>query len=186
MRSTKTRDEAQHDLKIRRLVRAFVQEMQTQEPDFCRESRQEYLRTEIKETQRWNRETELSLFKAIRSGRKRADVEFLVASAAHWSSVAHKRIKKYRSELANRWIMSDKPTHEQVEYARSYPLYRLLNLNPGQKTVCPMHKDRTPSLHLYSGGNGFCFVCNRSIDAIGWLQNEGRTFQTAVKQLQAA
>ena len=50
---------------------------------------------------------------------------------------------------------------------------------------CPWHDDRRPSLTVSPQRNRVhCFVCNRGVDAIGWLQDrQGLSFQEAVLQL---
>jgi DNA primase len=52
-------------------------------------------------------------------------------------------------------------------------------------TTCPWHDDRRPSLTVSPSRNRVhCFVCNRGLDPIGWLQDRhGLSFPQAVEEL---
>ncbi|MAH29373.1 MAG: hypothetical protein CL959_01660 [Euryarchaeota archaeon] len=53
-------------------------------------------------------------------------------------------------------------------------------------TKCPWHDDRKPSLSISPQKNfAYCHVCQHGVDALGWLQDRGLTFQEAVEKMAA-
>ena len=53
-------------------------------------------------------------------------------------------------------------------------------------TKCPWHDDRKPSLSISPQKNfAYCHVCQHGVDALGWLQDRGLTFQEAVEKIAA-
>ena len=53
-------------------------------------------------------------------------------------------------------------------------------------THCPWHDDRKPSLSVSPQKNfAYCHVCQHGVDALGWLQDRGLTFQEAVEKIAA-
>ena len=51
-------------------------------------------------------------------------------------------------------------------------------------TRCPWHDDRKPSLSISPQKNfAYCHVCQHGVDALGWLQDRGHTFQEAIESL---
>jgi len=51
-------------------------------------------------------------------------------------------------------------------------------------TRCPWHDDRKPSLSISPQKNfAYCHVCQHGVDSLGWLQDQGLTFQEAVENL---
>jgi DNA primase len=53
-------------------------------------------------------------------------------------------------------------------------------------THCPWHEDRKPSLSISPQKNfAYCHVCQHGVDALGWLQDRGLTFQEAIERIAA-
>ena len=51
-------------------------------------------------------------------------------------------------------------------------------------THCPWHEDRKPSLSISPQKNfAYCHVCQHGVDALGWLQDRGLTFQEAIENI---
>ncbi|MBP47178.1 MAG: hypothetical protein CMH53_04500 [Myxococcales bacterium] len=51
-------------------------------------------------------------------------------------------------------------------------------------THCPWHEDRKPSLSISPQKNfAYCHVCQHGVDALGWLQDRGLTFQEAIERI---
>lgn len=51
-------------------------------------------------------------------------------------------------------------------------------------TQCPWHDDRKPSLSISPQKNfAYCHVCQHGVDALGWLQDRGLTFQEAIENI---
>jgi hypothetical protein len=75
-------------------------------------------------------------------------------------------------------------TEDQVEYARNYPIDKLLEFKHG-KTICPFHEDTKPSMfHATRTNHANCPVCNKSWDAIEILiQRDNLNFIKAVETL---
>ena len=79
----------------------------------------------------------------------------------------------------------------RIQIARARSLESVLAEPPIKGFIhCPVHKERVghpderPSMWV-KGGFGYCFSCNASLDAIGYLMKvRGLTFQQAVSALQ--
>ena len=53
-------------------------------------------------------------------------------------------------------------------------------------TQCPWHDDKKPSLSISPQKNfAYCHVCQHGVDALGWLQDRGLTFQEAIERIAA-
>jgi hypothetical protein len=94
-----------------------------------------------------------------------------------------------RWRLRNRLLDQELPerkvkiTDAEIDLARSVPLWKLFqNLPKSRKVLCPYHKEKTPSFHVYD--RGYCFGCGISVDAIKWeIDQLGLSFIDAVKGL---
>jgi hypothetical protein len=73
---------------------------------------------------------------------------------------------------------------EVAELKARVPLAKLIGLQLRQgKALCPFHKERTPSFHVFPDGY-HCFGCGARGDHITWLMERDRlTFRQAVEQL---
>lgn len=105
--------------------------------------------------------------------------------AARDVSGMERRLARLERELLHRKSppTGDDLTEAQLERARSRPLTDLLEAKRGY-VKCPFHDDNKPSMWV-KGGFGWCFVCAKGIDSIGYLmQFRGLKFREAVEALQ--
>lgn len=74
--------------------------------------------------------------------------------------------------------------NEIADLKACVPLDKLIGLQlRNGKALCPFHKERTPSFHVFADGY-HCFGCGASGDHITWLQErENLTFPQAVERL---
>jgi DNA primase len=74
---------------------------------------------------------------------------------------------------------------ERSRIADLFPPEQLRRRGREFLTLCPWHNDRNASLTVSPRTNRVhCFVCNRGVDAIGWLQErDGLSFREAVEEL---
>jgi len=100
-------------------------------------------------------------------------------------------IEKLRTEieyLSRPMTNIKRITEYQIEQARAFPLERLLESRGEEitrgKILCPFHEDKRPSMTV-KGGYGYCFVCAKNLDSIGYLMKIcGMSFKSAVEALQ--
>ena len=71
----------------------------------------------------------------------------------------------------------------EIEAAQTVPLDHVIKPLPrSRKILCPYHKEKTPSFHVYE--RGYCFGCGVTIDSIQWSMDQlGISFVEAVKGL---
>ena len=181
----KSKDELAHELSVRHRVRDFVREMQSQDHDLCRESRQEYLRTQIGATEKQDKEDRIHYASAVHKAKTRGDMEYLVCCAKRHEAENQTMIRKHKSELNARWDKTaNGVTQDQIALARTVPLWRLLGIKPGSRIPCKFHNGKDRNFNVYHEGGGYCFVCNKAADSIGWLvQVEKMSFVEAVRVL---
>lgn len=80
-------------------------------------------------------------------------------------------------------------TQEEIELARNIPITSLLDRKTHRSgkhfmTLCPLHKERTPSFVVYPDNHFYCFGCNEGGDSIALVQKlYGLGFVDAVKKL---
>lgn len=80
-------------------------------------------------------------------------------------------------------------TQEEIELARNIPITSLVGGKTRRSgkhfmTLCPLHKERTPSFVVYPDNRFYCFGCNEGGDSIDLVQKlHGLDFVDAVKQL---
>lgn len=92
------------------------------------------------------------------------------------------RVTKELSSL-DRPESVDRVSDEQIRKAKEFPLWRLLGKKPKDKIKCVMHDDKNASLYLYEDG-GYCFVCCKQVDSIGYLmKTRSMTFLEAVQAI---
>jgi DNA primase len=74
---------------------------------------------------------------------------------------------------------------ERARIEDLFPAGSLKRAGAAFLATCPWHDDRRPSLSVNPGRNrAHCFVCNRGVDAIGWIQEQqGLGFREAVEEL---
>lgn len=74
---------------------------------------------------------------------------------------------------------------ERARIEDLFPAGSLKRAGAGFLATCPWHEDRRPSLTVTPRLNRVrCFVCNRGVDAIGWVQDQqGLGFREAVEEL---
>jgi hypothetical protein len=87
----------------------------------------------------------------------------------------------YRSKPKN---SDDAITEDMVSRAKAYPLTDLYEFVKG-KAPCPVHKEKTASLHYNSQRNKVhCFGCGKNMDSIDmYMLLNDATFYQAVKRL---
>lgn len=60
-------------------------------------------------------------------------------------------------------------TEEQMQEAREFPIVNLLDgAKAGDIILCPSHKDKRPSLHVYED-HVHCYGCGFHENAVGWI-----------------
>ena len=74
--------------------------------------------------------------------------------------------------------------NELADLKARVPLAQLIGLQlRNGKALCPFHKERTPSFHVFPDGF-HCFGCGRRGDHVTWLMEQNRlTFRQAVEHL---
>lgn len=83
--------------------------------------------------------------------------------------------------ISQRTIEAVKASAKILDVFEGYDLRRM-----GREfvVVCPWHDDRKPSLSISPQKNfAYCHVCQHGVDALGWLQDRGMTFQEAIESL---
>lgn len=72
-----------------------------------------------------------------------------------------------------------------VEQARAVPIEHFLEINRASFTCCPLHKEKTPSLKVYTKTNSwYCFGCNEGGNVIDLtMKMNNVAFRQAIKML---
>ncbi len=163
----------------RAIDRALIEHVRTEEPDFVRSARCQYLDGEISRLS-----DELSDDRAwgLSQPWDVATLCFLRDSYRDKRAI----LRKHRRELAS-WSRPERPgriTEAQIEQARNFPLIQLIDgAKPGDKMLCVSHKDTNPSMTIFED-HAHCFSCGFHADAIQWLMTtRGLKFIDAVKAL---
>lgn len=117
-----------------------------------------------------------------RGNMKWADIEARKVIGAYADKV------RLRDQIRSRQTFSEKNRKvvdtRRIQGAKRYPLDRLLNVPDGSYVICRWHNDTKPSMYVRNGW-GYCFVCAKSIDSIGWLMEvNGMKFREAVANLE--
>lgn len=178
-----TRQQAEHEVKVRESVADYVAEVRREQPDFIRASRRAYLEIEIKRLTADRAFLRLNWAKAAKRAKTKDRADMAAAMAADPDREA--RLKKLQNELAmlGRVPGEGRLDDQDVARARAYPLWKLVQSNPGARITCPFHDDKKRTLALYDDGKGHCFSCNKSVDSIAWLMHSGLTFFESVRRL---
>lgn len=194
-------DKASKSFALSKEQEYFMSDLQSSFSDMNKKHRSSYSRPEVdSEWARKRREEYLSdIVQGVRLslGQEKIDVARAIKSNDEVSecfgkariSDILKRLEKITKEIGYLSRPSvageDNITNEMIDRARNFDLGRLVEAEKG-RIRCPFHggdhNSRTMSI---SKGFGKCFVCNRHIDAIGWLiMQENIDFISAVKRLQ--
>lgn len=98
------------------------------------------------------------------------------------------KLEGVRSKLKNELMKKVAPdlivlvTDADIEKAREYPLWKLMNLPRPRNIKCPYHDDSNPSFQVAVWG--FCHTCRTYVDSIGYqMANRSLTFLESVKDL---
>lgn len=165
-----------------RRVTEFRHEVEAESAEWSRSRRMEYLNDRRQELIKQIVNTRIAAGNLIIDHPK--DGAFITA----FMSVAdlEREVKKIDNEIKFRWAPKpmDRISEHDIERAKAFPLWRLLEKQVGQKVVCIWHSDSRPSFHLYADGKGHCFVCGKGGDAIDWvMESRGLNFIEAVRSL---
>ena len=167
-------------MKIHQKIAEFIKEIKTESPEWVKERRREYLINRQREVQRQLSKDRLCAGKAILEGREELFIQ--------------KHIEKDEKDLKRIEILlnllevpeGEKLGYHEIAQAKENPISKFLDIVPGKKIKCPFHNDKNPSMHIYKT-QVWCFVCNRGLDAIGWLREvDGLSFVAAVRRLNHA
>lgn len=110
---------------------------------------------------------------------------------AHWQPVRFHRkyLEEARQQHERASQLSQTTTNQyhgddRVLRAKSYPLTNLIEF-ARNKACCPLHNEKTPSLHYYKKTNtAYCFGCGKTVDSIDAYRNKYNTsFLEAVDEL---
>lgn len=114
-----------------------------------------------------NREFELHLFFEIVGSRRITEELWKIDREME-------RMKSNKNE--------DQLLPDQIQTAREYPLWKLLNKKPKERIPCQFHGGKDKNFIVDQ--KGYCFVCGKRTDAIEWLMkfNDLR-FREAVNEL---
>ena len=159
----------------------LVQDVTTETPEWVRACRKEYLNQEIPRLRAEILDSKAQTGKMIMTSGD--DPDFLLAFFDESKKI--NILKIIENEYMQKSILNYKNiiTQEQIEQARSYPLWKYLDKKQKDKITCPFHPDKTPSLHLYAL-SGFCFTCSKKVDSIEYtMRTRGIDFISAVKML---
>ena len=76
-------------------------------------------------------------------------------------------------------------TAKETPIVSVYEFQKLRKTGKGYIACCPIHREKTPSFHIYSATNSwYCFGCHRGGDAINFIQSlEKMRFREAVMYL---
>ena len=70
----------------------------------------------------------------------------------------------------------------EIDRARNYPLFRLLNVHSGERIPCPFRGGEDANVGVDTFG--YCYVCNKKSDSIKWqMEFKRMSFKEAVKSL---
>ena len=70
-------------------------------------------------------------------------------------------------EVKTTKFIPDKKIKDKLQRAKQYPLTELISFNAQGKACCPLHNEKTPSLHYYEKSNtAYCFGCGKTVDSI--------------------
>jgi hypothetical protein len=99
------------------------------------------------------------------------------------SDESKKIISEFRKERNTRFPELDNDLKDfEIERARNYPLFKLLNLHSGERIPCPFHNGKDDNFMVKD--YGFCFVCNKPCDSISWqMEFKRMSFKEAVRSL---
>jgi len=75
---------------------------------------------------------------------------------------------------------------EQKKRALEYPIKNIIKVSPQGVAICPFHKEKTGSLHVYKDNHAYCFgSCRKRYDSIDiYMDKMGCDFKKAVNDLQ--
>ena len=156
----------------------LIDQVRKDQPEFVRNARMEYLKSEIlrleKDRDEW-----------VALGEKNSDDP----DTTHliWVAIRdlREKITSLKAELGRLRKQSETQglSDADIQLAREFPITRLLDKKPGDHIVCPGHEDKDPSLRIYQD-HVHCFVCGFHADSIDWLKKtQGLFFMDAVKAL---
>lgn len=149
------------------LVDDFTQEMMEQDPEFVKESKARYLKSQI-----------IDLYEEINK-----DLDLVMYSTERWwvevswetlIKPNQDKIRLLEAKL-DQWInpqvvdYSRDNLEERKELALAYPITSLLNIQPSKRIIqikCPLHADKTPSFTIYPTNTYNCFGCGENGNSI--------------------
>lgn len=136
-------------ISMRKEHAAFVEEF---DDGFKLERRLTWLKERIKEHKMWLLE-ELKIAKAYK------ETVMYKPILTYMVDPVYRQIKKWENEIIHR----PKSKKDYQKY-RDIPIQRLFKLPDTKETKvnCPVHGEKTPSLHLYSDGHAHCFGCHNT------------------------
>ncbi len=151
--------------------------------EWAKERRTEYLKSQILKISTRMREDSEEYYRLCAADAPLFDRLFL-RSCSPISSPKDNRKKLYwEIRSLQTPEMRGELTDVMIERARNFPLEKLVEPIRGY-IKCPFHDDKKPSMWV-KDGFGFCFPCDKSLDAIGYMmQIKGLSFPDAVKALQ--
>lgn len=164
--------EAEMKRKLKLALAAFKMEVYNSDKEYYQARRREFLKSKrLKEVE------ELTQY---RVGMGKSETGIMLFDDSPYT-LEIKKIDK-EIEMLNRVDIDGSLTQMEIERARDHPLSEVVGCKVGAKIICPFHDDHHPSMQVYKL-TGFCFVCQKSVDSIGWLMEQGLSFVTAVKRL---
>lgn len=188
---SKARPPEEYQRRVLADIVALKAEVENDSPGWARARRLEYLQDRLVEARGWLESMRSEAGRVIlklRNPGKASIVHFVSALLKLNEQDAIRQVRQLESKI--KWLSASEPEgygarlhQDHIDAARKYPMDRLTGAPFGSKIVCPFHGDTKPSMHVYAN-NVYCFVCQKSLDPIGWLvEREGIGFADAVRKL---
>jgi hypothetical protein len=167
----------------RNKVMEYRVEVQSEEAEYVRESRRGYLLAKSCGLRSYLSDVRLIWGRSVSRSKTKARGQ--MAAAMGKNEALERLLSRCERELSDlRRPIVRGISDDQVQRARDYPLWKLLELRPGARVKCQWHEDKKKTMALYPNGRGHCFSCNKTYDAIAWvMRTQGVDFLTAVQRL---
>ena len=174
--------ENEYNSLMRKMVQEFVVGIKTEEPEFCRNARLDFLLSKATELK-----TRLDLAKIYWKRDKKNRVPVMDRMVRWYLAATEKTEKKLRQlwvEIKMRALgleYGNGISQEQIELADSIPIEEIYPELPKMiSCINPAHNDKNPSMSI-ARGFANCFSCGASYSTVGFVkEKEKLNFKQAV------